>query len=115
MNHHYRLTPHLVVVLEDVVDIGNVHEVQRWMCAVARTGEHRSVVADVRSPLLTSTALHMLFAFQGVVNDEGRSLSLLVRHPLALKVLRLTDLHAAFHLVPALPEPLGAAKVRGWG
>jgi hypothetical protein len=115
MNHHYRLSPHLVVVLGDVVDIGNVHEVQRWMCALARGGEHRSVLVDVQCPLLTSTALGMLFAFQGVVNDEGCSLSLLMRHALGLKVLRLTDLSAAFHLVSVLPEPLAVARVRGWG
>ncbi|MFD3515517.1 STAS domain-containing protein [Streptomyces sp. NPDC058657] len=115
MNHHYRAPRHLVVVLADTVDLGNVCAVRRRLHAAVRDDDHRPVLVDVQCPLLTSTALGMLFAFQRVLHDEGRPLHLLVRHSLGLRVLQLTGLHAVFHVVAELPEPLGNPCVRGWG
>jgi hypothetical protein len=59
---------------------------------VVRTAEVRVVLVDVRTPLLTSTALHILSRVQRGARARGLVLCVVAREPLARRVLRTAGL-----------------------
>lgn len=115
---NYRLGPrHLVVVLDEVVDLDNEATVESALRRLVRASRERTVVVDITAPIITSTGLHVLLRLRRTALAHARTLRVVAREPTTRWVFRVTRLEqplkVSHSLEQALAETLPASAAPG--
>jgi anti-anti-sigma factor len=95
VSHRDSVHGHLIIELAEAVDPDTEHAVERELARQLRCCASPVVVIDIRTPLVTSTALHLLLRLRQDVQARDAILCVVARHRLARRVFRLTGLTRA--------------------
>lgn len=102
---------HLTVLeLHDVVDLDNQAVLTEELRLLLPRCGPDGVVIDIRTPLVTSTALHLLLSLRQTAHARGVPLAVAARHPAARRVFRITGLSRTLRVAAT---PAGAAALTG--
>ncbi|SHM80379.1 Anti-anti-sigma regulatory factor (antagonist of anti-sigma factor) [Actinacidiphila paucisporea] len=84
--------------LTEAVDPETEDRVERDLVRRLRARDVEVVVIDVRTPLVTTTALHLLMRLRESALAQGAALCVVARHPLARRVFRAAGLSRALRV-----------------
>ncbi|MFG1809573.1 STAS domain-containing protein [Streptomyces sp. NPDC049040] len=100
--------PHLTVLeLHDVIDLCNESAVEHDL-RLLMPGGGMSVVIDIRTPLVTVSAVNLLLRLGRTAQARGTTLAVSAHHPSARRVFRITGLSRALRVAAT---PSGAAAL----
>ncbi|MEV1048274.1 anti-sigma factor antagonist [Streptomyces sp. NPDC049916] len=94
---------HLVVELDEVVDLDNEAAVERELVRLLPCCGPRAVIVDIITPLLTARALGLLLRVRGHAGDRGVPMAAVARHAVARTVLSGAGLDRVLRVARSLP------------
>jgi anti-anti-sigma regulatory factor len=100
----------LVVQLDEVIDPDTAGDVERELRWLLRTADTELLVIDIRTPVLTSAALHLLMRVRRGARTQGTTLCVVARQPLARLVLRSTGLSRTLRASATMSGALALAR-----
>ncbi|MFE6487486.1 anti-sigma factor antagonist [Streptomyces sp. NPDC057757] len=106
----YRVGSCLVVELDEVIDPDIEDTVEGVLESLVRSEVAPVVVVDLRTPLLTSTAVQMLSRVRRTAQIQGSALCVVARHPLARHVLRTAGLTRTLRVATTISGAVALAR-----
>jgi len=107
----HRVDDCLVVELHEPVDPETEHVTEYEVDRLIRAADVRRVVIDIHTPLVTTTALHILLRARERAGIRGVGFHVVARQSLARRVFRLTHLSRVLR-VTATMSAVAAASGR---
>ncbi|QGV81990.1 STAS domain-containing protein [Streptomyces ficellus] len=123
----------LLIEIHDVIDLPDEEPAERALASLIAGSGVRTVLVDLRTPLVTGGMVAMLLRLRAAAHARGATLAVVARRPLARKVFRICGAHRTLrvsatlsgaravtrgcHHDPALPaqRERGAGEVRFHG
>ncbi|MGW2230027.1 STAS domain-containing protein [Streptomyces formicae] len=102
----YQVTSHLVVPVEDIIDIANAPGLRVEFTRLVERTSARSVIIDFRPAVLTLAGVEVLEDTHAAAVHRSLPLGVSAPHRLARKVLHLTGADRLFPVHPDLPTAL---------
>ncbi|MDN3295814.1 STAS domain-containing protein [Streptomyces ficellus] len=107
----HRLTAgQLVIEINDVIDFDQEDAVQRDLRAVISRSGARTVIIDVRTPLVTAAAVNVLVRLRRSADRRGAVLCVVARRPLARKVFRIAGVYRFLLVTATLSGAVAIAR-----
>ncbi|MFJ8142740.1 STAS domain-containing protein [Streptomyces sp. NPDC096013] len=96
--------------LDEVIDPDTKDTVERELERLIRTAGTSVVIVDIRTPLLTSTALQLLLSVRRTAGKQGTVLCVAARRPLARRVLQAAGLTRALRVTTTVGAASALAR-----
>ncbi|MGW0333234.1 STAS domain-containing protein [Streptomyces sp. NPDC003011] len=101
---------HLVIQIDDVIDFDAEGAAQRRLQREISRSATRTVIIDVRTPLVTAAAVGVLLRTRRFAHSRGAVLCVVARQPLARRVFRVTGVYRYLLVTATLSGALALAR-----